>query len=49
MSEQCEVKRCRQVPALTYYKHRVCDGHWTKHCESDNQFNLKEEFNIGTA
>jgi len=46
MNEKCEVKRCRQIGVLTFYGHRVCQSCWHRHCDDNNLFDLKKEFNI---
>lgn len=43
---KCEVKRCRQEASMIYYGHDVCEKCWTQHCNDDEPWTLKQEFNI---
>ena len=43
----CEVKHCRQKDEeVHFYGRAICHKHWTRHCDENDSFNLKEEFNI---
>jgi hypothetical protein len=42
--DRCEVKKCKNAHAITFYGYRVCQKHYDKHCEG--KINLKRKFNI---
>ena len=53
---KCEVARCRRVSMLSYAAFasvsaraktkdvQVCEFHWTKHCSSEDKFDLRTHF-----
>jgi len=42
--ETCCIKGCRSPVALTYYRKKICQAHFDKHCEGF--INLKEMLKI---
>jgi len=42
----CEIKHCNKESSIIYKGHDVCNTHWNKHCDDDNNFNLDKEFKI---
>ena len=42
----CEVRRCRKPSYIIYMGKDVCSAHWEKHCDDNNKFDLKKEFNL---
>lgn len=42
----CEVPKCKRESIINYYGKDVCGSCWGKHCDDNNNFNLKEIFKI---
>jgi len=48
----CDVARCKRPSILGYEAFgpgrsksvSICDFHWTKHCDDDDKFDIREHF-----
>ena len=55
----CEVARCRRPMLITYAAFnghtfkpktgevRICQHHWSKHCDDNDKFDIRNHFNKG--
>ena len=45
----CQIPNCKHESAIIFYSYRVCDKHWSLHCDPNKSFDLKEKLKIKEA